>query len=392
MPELPATSSLIQRFCVRDSLSTYDPYDVWKTALGYRVKNFYNHHRYLGIAPAAAVTIFDTFINNRARLFYSPQEYPIVRAWAAQILLNEYTVSGEHAHLEAAGRHLDWLKKSSCTGYSGPCWGLAFDYAVSKDFVYGVNTPLATMTPYVAEAMARFTEISGDDRFAETLAGVFDFLENDLVVLEESDQYRVTSYAPIPDRRVINAVSYTMYCYSLLRPYVSADDAQRALGRIQKLYAFVRDNQGDDGSWLYSPDGDSFIDCFHSCIVIKNLIKTSRDIDLPDCAKVIERGYAYLKSNFVVSGSGLVRRFAKANKPGIVRYDLYDNAEMLSLACLMRDDAMVDSLSAAIQRNFVRGDDIFSQIDCFGIRRNRNMLRWAILPYLYACSLQGRAA
>ena len=73
-----------------DDLSTYDPYDVWKTSWGFQVKQLYNRHPWVGLAPAAAVTVFDTFVNNGMRMGYHRQEYPIVRSTAALCLLNLY--------------------------------------------------------------------------------------------------------------------------------------------------------------------------------------------------------------------------------------------------------------------------------------------------------------
>jgi hypothetical protein len=82
----------------------------------------------------------------------------------------------------------------------------------------------------------------------------------------------------------------------------------------------------------------------------------------------------------------LFKRFSVKNKPSIVKFDLYDNAEMLNLALLLGDRCVADKLIASIDRNFRAGTDIYSQIDLFGVRRSRNTLRWAVMPYLYALS------
>jgi len=166
---------------------------------------------------------------------------------------------------------------------------------------------------------------------------------------------------------------------------------KRIKEKIAKLYAFIRDQQRVDGSWLYSPDGNSFIDCFHSCIVLKNLIKASKFIALDNCEAVIHSGYNYIKQNFL-SGNGLARRFSVSNKPSMIRYDLYDSAELMSLSALTGDHELVANLSRNIELSFVRGQDIYSQIDIIGRRRNKNMLRWAVMPYLHALSqLDGEA-
>jgi hypothetical protein len=318
---------------------------------------------------------------------YKRQEYPIARAWAAQILLNQYQEHHDQSLLSSAVRHLQWLKQNSCTGYSGPCWGLAFDYAVSADFRYERNTPLTTMTPYALEAFVRYQEISGDTSFLPEIRGIYKFLQQDVPILEDTDEYTVTAYSTIADRRVINAVSYVLYGYALLLSFLDDQSRLRCESLIPKLYRFITRNQQTDGSWFYSPDGNSFIDCFHSCIVLKNLKKASALTVLNGVDAVIDSGYRYLKDNFFVEQRGLFKRFSVANKPGLISFDLYDNAEMLNLAVLLDDLELAESLNHQITRNFVRGNTVFSQIDILGVRHRPNTLRWAVLPWLYSLSL-----
>jgi hypothetical protein len=69
-----------------------------------------------------------------------------------------------------------------------------------------------------------------------------------------------------------------------------------------------------------------------------------------------------------------------------VRFDLYDNAEMLNLAMLLGDSRLAQSLLASVLQHFCRALDVYSQIDFIGRRRNKNTLRWAVMPFLYAVS------
>lgn len=379
------SARFIRETCDRSDLSTYDPYDIWQTRMGFLVKDAYNRHPRLALPGAAALTLFDSYINNRSRLFYRRREYPIVRALAAQSLLNLHDANPDRRLTDKAAEHLEWLVDNSCTGFSGPCWGLGFRYAVDAGLVYGPNTPLTTMTPYALEAFVRHFQITGNERWIEVIDGIRRFLDHDVAIMEETEDYLVTSYSNQHDRKVVNAVSYVMFCYSLLRPFAESTDAVDE--HIEKLYRYLALNQNPDGSWWYSPQGNSFIDCFHSCFVLKNVIKTARVVPLADSALLVEKGYDYIVSNMFDTERGLMRRFSRANKPGLIAWDLYDNAEMLNLATLRGDQTLANALEKNIANAFVDNDRIYSQIDRFGVRLGPGFLRWAILPYLFALSL-----
>lgn len=378
---------LIAGYCARDDLATYDPYDIWKTRIGFHVKNLYNCHRTVGLFPAALLTSYDTWMNNRRRRFYCRQEYPIVRAQAALALLNLYRITRDRQHLSGAGRHLRWLQDHRCAGYRGACWGLGFDYPVKKHLIYDRNTPFSTVTPYALEAFCRHASVADTDEYADTIRSIHTFLEDDLKVMWETEHHLATSYAARHDRVAFNSVAYTMYSYALLRDYLDAAARDRAAGKIRKLYACLRDNQNPDGSWFYCPEGQSFIDCFHSCFVLKNMVKTNALVPLAGCAPIVEKGYGYLRRVFRDGRTGLFRRFSVANKPGVVKFDLYDNAELLNLALLLQDRPFARELAHDIARHFVRlPQGIYSKIDCLDRRRDLNTLRWAVMPYLHALS------
>jgi len=377
---------VIEYFCMRNTLDSFDPYDIWKTSYGLLVKKFFNRNRLAGIVPAAALTLFDIYVNNRPRLSYARQEYPIVRAFAALSLMNLYRVEPREEYLTFAKLHLDWLvgnRSKNCVGYG---WGLGFEHAAKATVVYDKDTPFVTITPYPLEAFVAYRGISDDDRYDDTIRGVLVFLDQDIKILEDTKHHLVTSYGTSKDRIVVNAVAYTMYMYALLRAYVDSDKRLDLEDKIRRLYQFVKDQQRSDGSWLYSPEGSSFIDCFHSCIVLKNIIKTNRLIELEDAEIVVAEGYKYLRENFLDKRYRLFRRFSLKNKPSLVKFDLYDNAEMLNLANLVGDEALVRDLSQAIERVFLHDKDVYSQVDIFNKRYNKNMLRWAVMPYLCALS------
>jgi hypothetical protein len=376
---------IIEKYCLSDDLSTYDPYDIWKNRLGLKVKKLYGKNKYIGLIPAGILSVFDLFFNNKLRLFYSKQEYPIVRAQAAITLLNVYNKTGENKHLDFAKKHIDWLIENYSKGFSGICWGLGFEWDVDAKIKYSKNTPFSTHTPYVLEAIHCYIEVTNDKSYIQYIESIYLFYKYDLKYVNELDT-RSVSYGPYEDRFVTNATSYALYAYSIFSLYIKTE-SQSISDDINKFYNYLVKNQGDLGQWLYDiNDKFTFIDCFHSCFVLKNILKSNKISPLLNCESVAYLGYNYLVQNFFKDSGSLAVRFSRKNKPSVIKYDLYDNSELLNVAILLNDKELIHKLSVSIETNFVKREEIFSIIDLFSFRHNKNMLRWAVMPYLNALS------
>ncbi|TKK70338.1 hypothetical protein FC093_06220 [Ilyomonas limi] len=368
-------------------LSTYDPYDFWKTRLGATIKHrFYDGSLVIkGIAGIASCA--DIFLNNSLRIGYNKQEYAIVRALAAMILDRLYQISGKEIFLEYADLHINWLLKNNLRGAHGIGWGLNFTHPVTKAVVYPKATPFTTITPYVLEALIMHEKVTNQRGiYQDVCKSIYDFFDKDIHVLAQNEEFEATSYGPYKDRKVVNSVSYTMYALILLDEYF--DYSLNTLKRVTRLFNYIKNQQQPDGSWFYSEEGEPFIDCFHSCIVLKNLIKSENyNLDLPGIESVIHKGYSYLKLNLWDEKKGMYKRFSVQNKPGLIKFDLYDNSEMLQCAVRVGDIEEAQKIASSINKNFIYKDKIYSSIDVFNNKRNPQMLRWAVLPYLYSLNL-----
>ncbi|OFY71004.1 MAG: hypothetical protein A3G23_12890 [Bacteroidetes bacterium RIFCSPLOWO2_12_FULL_37_12] len=383
------TIPFIEKFCLQENLSCYDPYDIWKTSIGKKIKYLFYKNKITGILPAATLTLFDLFLNNSYRFGYQKQEYPMVRALSALALLELFDNGQTVNYLHVAEKHIRWLVENFSKGYNGYCWGMNTLW-VSKNGVYPPQTPYITNTPYVLEALIKYREKTGNKGFDPVIKSVFDFIEKDILVLKSDADQLALSYAPVKENRiVINANSYAMYCYALLLPYFP-DKQAYIKEKILRLYNFIVNFQQTDGSWYYYADtlSGNFIDCFHSCFILKNIFKAQLLFPLNQADTIIQKGYNYVKNNFYDNKTKLARRFSISDKPSMVKYDLYDNAELLNVALLLKDHPLVHSLSSTIQNYFIINNDIYSIIDIFGIKRNKNTLRWAVLPYLYVLTMK----
>ena len=368
-------------------LKTSDPYDVWNTTLGQNIKKVYYKNRVLGIVPSAGLSIFDFYFNNHLRLGYEKRNYPIAHAHKALIGMELFRKTQETQYLSYARDSLSWLTNNYSKGYSGYCWGINMPW-VSKMAIYDENIPHITHTPYALEAFINYQNLTSTSEYENIIVSVFSFLESDLHKIIDEDSVLALSYSPKPEKRiVINANSYAMLCYALLADK-SPLGPEYNEEKVKRLYQFLVDHQNADGSWYYFSDAASgnFIDCFHTCFVIKNIFKVDKIIPLPNCDKIIAKAYDYLNSHLWDAGRQLFKRFSVTDRLSPVKYDLYDNAEMLNLAIMFRDDTLTEVLSASIKRNFVSGKDVYSHIVFPNLKVNKNTLRWAVLPYLYAYS------
>ena len=80
--------------------------------------------------------------------------------------------------------------------------------------------PLSTMTPYALEAFVRYNDASGDDAVLPVIRGIHDFFDRDIQVMEETEDYLVTSYSALRDRRVGERGELRHVLVRLLLPYV----------------------------------------------------------------------------------------------------------------------------------------------------------------------------
>ncbi len=141
------------------------------------------------------------------------------------------------------------------------------------------------------------------------------------------------SYGPFDERQVVNASAYRAFLLGRAGRRFGRDDwLEAARGNL----AFVLRSQQDDGAWLYAMDErDHFVDNFHTCLVLKNLAKIVRDTGHAAARDAIRQGYAFYKQN-LLDERGLPVPFAQARRLNLVRRELYDFAEGINLALLMR--------------------------------------------------------
>ncbi len=360
----------------------FDPYDLWATTWGVAVRRSYYRGELGGKIGAAAVALLDLLVPLSLRKLCDilPRAYPILSAHCYLIrALENFPADGSAA--------LAGLKEQASGLPAQHAWGLGFPW-MSKNGLYGPEIPFVTHTPYVMEALLAMAEDARcRDEAMQLFHGTWGFLES-LKVMAEGEEYLALSYAPIDESRiVVNANAYAAFAYALHATHGKSEIRDIARQKALQLARWVIAQQQGDGSWFYYADNDvgNFIDGFHSCFVVKNLLKVSNFLPeaKPVLSNAIARGWQFIRENLYDGDANLCRRFTRRSHTDPYKWDLYDQAEYLGL--LIDFDFLDEAQKFAehVERMFCRKNDWYCRIDMLGRRWGKNFKRWGIAPFLY---------
>ncbi len=362
--------------------SSFDPYDLWCTSLGIRVRQFFYRGTLHGKLGALAIALVDWWLplTFRRLLVVRPRAYPILSAHKS-LLMSDRCQSSD------CRMALSDLRSQAVGLPNMVAWGLGFPW-MSKNGLYGSDVPFVTHTPYVMEALLVLADQAGlHDEAMNLFHGTWNFLES-LKVMHRSKGVLALSYAPVEEPRiVVNANSYAAFAYALHSVYGKSKVQDAASLKARRLAQWVVRQQQADDSWFYYADKEpgNFIDCFHSCFVIKNLLKVKRL--LPDLADIIDqpiqKGWRYIKEEFFDRRAGLCRRFTARSHCDPFRWDLYDQAEFLGLLVDFGELEWAIDFARRVEKRFSKGNNWYCRIDILGRRWGKNFLRWGIMPFWY---------
>jgi uncharacterized protein YyaL (SSP411 family) len=243
-------------------------------------------------------------------------------------------ILGEGRYAARAKHFLQILIETRCAGYENYCWGYPFNWETIRGTI-SEGTPLITTVPYVYEAFREAYQSDGNDRWLRIMRSIAQHALIDYKDFETSETASTCSYSPDPEHSlgVINANAYRAFLLTSAACDFSDDKYRRV---AERNLNFVFEAQNPDGSWYYANDGKRhFTDHFHTCFVLKALAKIEKLTGDPRCRRAIERGVGYYVEN-LFDERGLPKPFSRRPRLTIYRRELYDYAECLNLATLLR--------------------------------------------------------
>jgi hypothetical protein len=313
--------------------TSYDHQSYFAGPVGGRAKALYYRHPKLGVLAVAPMIASEALFPAARQLFWKKQRFPIADAHYAMAYACQAQHSGNTAHHARAVHFLQVLEQTRCAGYRHAGWGYPFDW-VTRNGVMKAQTPLITSTPYVYEAFAAVHRLDGDRRWLQLMQSAAEHAFTEIPDRVLSDDEATCAYNPHDTEfRVINASAYRAFLLFAAAEQFNRDDYRLA---AQRNLNFVLRAQKPDGSWPYATDGvRNFVDHFHTCFVLKALAKIESITCAPAVSRAIESGVAYYVRH-LFGADGLPRPFAVAPRLTIYKHELYDYAECINLATLLR--------------------------------------------------------
>jgi hypothetical protein len=326
----------------------------------------------MAVAP---IVFCEAFLPAARRLFWKRQRFPIADAHYAMGFALLAQVLDRKGYYDRAVHFLEILKSTRCPGYTNYCWGYPFNWETIRGTIRE-GTPLITTVPYVYEAFREVWQIDRKDEWLQIMKSTAMHGLEDYRNVETSSGASTCSYTPDPKQsvRVVNANAYRAFLLTRAAKDFSDEKFRTAAQRNLK---FVIESQNPDGSWYYAMDGErSFTDHFHTCFVLKALVKIEQMTGCRACTEAIEKGIAYYVGN-LFDRSGLPRPFSRAPRLTVYRRELYDYAECINLAVLLngRFPKLDHCLFAVL-------DDILNQwqLRDGSFRSRRLLLGWDSTP------------
>ena len=360
--------------------TSHDFQSYYMSALGKWAKTLYYEHPLPGTIAVLPMVFSEALVPSARALFAKRERFPIADAHFAMGFALLGRVLKDSSLHQRAEHFLAVLEETRCPAYAEYCWGYPFDWVTVRGTIMA-GTPLITTVPYVYEAFQTVYQNDGNSKWRDVMRSIAQHALDDYQDFPTSATASSCSYTPAPKDSiyVVNANAYRSFL--LTNAGIEFGDA-RFRAAAERNLNFVLEAQNPDGSWFYAKDGQrSFVDHFHTCFVLKALAKIEALTGRRECTAAIERGIEYYVRH-LFDEKGLPLPFARAPRMTVYRRELYDYAECINLAVLLRGrfpqlDAHLDAVLRDILANWQTKEGSFRSRRLYFGWDNTPMHRWA---------------
>ncbi len=172
-----------------------------------------------------------------------------------------YQKTGNASCREKANALARQLLDMSSPGYAGACWGYPFDWQ-ARAFFQPKGTPTVVATSFVAHALLRAFELTGEKIYLETASDAQHFILRDLNKTCDPEGDYTLSYSPLDHTQVFNAGLLGAKTLSLI---AAQTGEKHLLEEARKIIRFAVKHQRPDGAWPYGTlPYHQWVDSFHT--------------------------------------------------------------------------------------------------------------------------------
>jgi hypothetical protein len=313
---------------------SWDFQSYYSSDLARAAKALYYKSPLLGTIAVSPMVFSEAFVPSARRLFWKAQRFPIADAHYAMGFAYLSKANQSEEYHKRAVHFLEVLLETRCPGYENSCWGYPFNWETVRGTI-AAGTPLITTVPYVYEAFREVYQIDQNPKWRDIMHSTAQHGLLDYKDFKVSEKASGCTYSPFPEHSVgvVNANAYRAF----LLTCASVDFSDEKYWKVaERNLNFVLEAQNSDGSWYYATDGKrDFVDHFHTCFVMKALAKIEALTGHSGCTQALERGVAYYTKN-LFDEQGIPKPFSRAPRLTVYKRELYDYAECINLAVLLR--------------------------------------------------------
>lgn len=239
-------------------------------------------------------------INLRPWLGVRPHTSTKGMGYLASGYLKLFLLTRDEAYRTRARDCLKWLTDHTTRGYSGYCWGNAFDY-ISRGFYLPKNSPTLVWSALIGHHFIEAFRILGDPQYFEVAKSVGQFISKDLARIPQPHGICI-SYVCERETAVHNAnllgarFIAELYAETGNRAYL---DLATESARYSAL------SQRPDGSWYYGEEAKfQWIDNWHTAYNLDSLLDFQRNTGSSEFEACMKKGLEfYIQHFFLADGA-----------------------------------------------------------------------------------------
>jgi rhamnogalacturonyl hydrolase YesR len=225
-------------------------------------------------------------------------------------------------------------------GWSGDCWGYNFDWQ-ARAFYQPKYTPTVVASVYAASALSEAYEITGDQRYLNSVISCGNFVLKDLNRTFDKDGDFCFSYSPLDKSRVYNACLLGAKLLGIIYKYTGENEykkiARRAINYCVK-------KQKSDGSWVYGEQKfHQWVDNFHTGFNLECISSYQQSTGDISFNSNLEMGFKYYISTFFLQ-NGMSKYYNNKTYPIDIHSPAQLVATLYQLNCFYQNKPLCDKV------------------------------------------------